>query len=62
MNAIILTYILLKTNSLLKVNSRMGLMSTLLMGVFKAVVPFLGFFFMNIAFFAAISANLGDNH
>lgn len=37
-------------------------MSILLMGVFKAVLPFLLFFFLNIGFFAAISCLLGSNY
>ena len=40
----------------------MGLMSTLLMGVFQAVIPFLLYFFITIIYFASISANLGSNH
>ena len=62
MNTIILVYILLKINAFLKINAKLGLMSILLMGVFKNVVPFLVFFFLNVAFFAMISANLGSNY
>lgn len=62
MNSIILSYILLKTNNFLKVNSKMGLMSTLLMGVFKAVIPFLCYFSINVTYFAMISAILGSNY
>ena len=32
------------------------------MGVFKAVIPFLAYFFITIIYFAAVSANLGSNH
>ena len=36
-------------------------MATLLMGVFKAVIPFLCYFCLNVVFFAMMSANLGSN-
>ena len=51
-----------KFNYFLKINSQMGLMSTLLMGVFRAVIPFLAYFFITILYFAAVSCNLGGNH
>lgn len=62
MNTVILVYILLKINAFLKINAKLGLMSILLMGVFKAVLPFLVFFILNVSFFAAIAANLGSNY
>jgi hypothetical protein len=40
----------------------MGLMSILLFGVFKAVVPFLGFFFFMVISFSILGAVLGSNH
>jgi len=37
-------------------------MSVLLLGVFKAVVPFLGFFFFMVTSFSVFGAVLGSNH
>ena len=59
---VIVVYSVLKVNYFLKVNSRMGLMSILLLGVFKAVVPFLGFFFFMVISFSIFGAVLGSNH
>jgi len=45
----------------MKVNATLGLMSALLLGVFKAVVPFLGIFFLFVAFFATMAYILFSN-
>jgi len=45
----------------MKINATLGLMSALLLGVFKAVVPFLGIFFMFVAFFATMAYILCSN-
>jgi len=52
---------MLKLTYFMKVNEKMGLMSALLLGVFKAVIPFLGIFFLWIGFFATMSFILGSN-
>ena len=61
MNLVIFFYIVLKTLYYFKVNDDMGLMSTLLIGVFKGVIPFLAIFFALVVSFAMASAILGGN-
>ena len=61
MNLVIFFYIVLKTLYYFKVNDDMGLMSTLLIGVFKGVIPFLAIFFTLVICFAMASAILGGN-
>jgi len=45
----------------MKVNEQLGLMSALLLGVFRAVIPFLVIFFYFVVFFAVMAFNLGSN-
>ena len=61
MRVVIVFYILVKTLYFLKVDDSFGLMTTLLLGVFKGVVPFLVIFFLLVIFFAVMAAILGAN-
>jgi len=61
MRAVIVIYILFKILYFLKVNDSLGLMTTLLLGVFKGVIPFLVIFFLLVIFFAVMAAILGAN-
>jgi len=45
----------------MKVSEQLGLMSALLLGVFRAVVPFLIIFFYFVGFFAIMGFNLESN-
>ena len=61
LNAAIFFYIASKITYYFKINDDMGLMSTLLVGVFKGVIPFLVIFFAFVIYFAVFSAILGGN-
>ena len=61
MCALIFVYIILKVVFYFKINDSMGLMSTLLVGVFVGVVPFLIIFFTFVTCFAIMTAILGGN-
>jgi len=61
LNAFILISVMFKTLYFMKIYATLGLMSALLLGVFKAVVPFLGIFFMFVAFFATMAYILCSN-
>jgi len=61
LNAFILISVMFKTLYFMKINATLGLMSALLLGVFKAVVPFLGIFFLFVAFFATMAYILCSN-
>ena len=61
LNAAIFFYIASKITYYFKINDDMGLMSTLLVGVFKGVIPFLVIFFTFVIYFAVFSAILGGN-
>ena len=61
MNALIFLYITLKLIFYFKINDDMGLMSTLLVGVFKGVVPFLIIFLFFVACFSIMTVILGGN-
>ena len=61
MNLVIFFYITLKFLYYFKVNDDMGLMSTLLIGVFKGVIPFLAIFFYTVINFSMSAAILGGN-
>jgi len=61
MRVVIVFYILIKILYFLKVNDSLGLMTTLLLGVFKGVGPFLVIFFLLVIFFAVMAAILGAN-
>jgi len=61
-NVLNLTFIMFKTLFFQKVNETAGLMSELIQGVVKNVIPFLLLFFLWVIFFSSISEILGSNH
>ena len=61
LNALIFMYITMKVTYYMKINDSMGLMSTLLVGVFKGVIPFLIIFFIFVSSFAMMQVILGGN-
>ena len=61
MCALIFVYIILKVVFYFKINDSMGLMSTLLVGVFVGVIPFLIIFFTFVTCFAILTLILGGN-
>ena len=61
LSGLIFLYIMIKITYFFKLNDSMGLMSTLLIGVFKGVVPFLIIFLTFVVCFSMMSAILGGN-
>ena len=62
LDALILVYIVFKTTFFFKVQSKLGLMSALLLGVIVQVIPFLFIFLFFVLFFSILSAILGSNY
>jgi len=61
LNTFIQFCIALKVLYFMKVNETLGLMSALLIGVVRAVVPFLIIFFYFVGIFSVMAFNLGSN-
>ena len=62
MEVFIITQIYLKITFYTKVNQKLGLLSALLLGVLKNVVPFLMLFYFWNSFFGFINAKLGADY
>jgi len=61
LNVLIVVQMMMKTLFLMQSTSTFGLLTTLVIEVMKAVVPFLSYFFLWVLFFAVISIILGGN-
>jgi len=61
LNALIVIQMMMKTLFLMQSTSTFALLTTLVIEVMKAVVPFLIYFFLWVGFFAIMSIILGGN-